>query len=659
MSFRYFRRSLGLTVAALSFPVLAAATFHGPSPDPTPQHGPAVAPQPQQNEQEQARIDGAQRGLRTDSGQTLRQEDSGQAIQKALAHSSLGLLAIQAGDRAQAQRELEASLALLSNIPETGTLDGRRLKLIEETAALKAALSAAPSNQEGSVSSQEDESDTGTTDTEESPDLVNPEEEPDLEASEDKGDSVSEPDLSQFDVPIVLNEQVKAYIQFFQTRKWEVVNRGFQRAGRYLPMMRDVFREKGLPLDLVNLAHIESAFNYRAFSRAKASGLWQFIKATGKRYGMKISYYKDERRDPEIATRAAASYLSDLYRMFDSWPLALAAYNAGENRVQRAIDRQGTKDFWSLKLPWETQLFVPAFMAITIISKNPERYGFSRPVEKEWEVERTMVPGAVRLREIARVIDVDPVVMRDLNPALLRGITPPGPLRHEVKLPPGKRSLLLANLGRLPRIRTTSAVARSYRVRRGDTLGEIASRYRTTPAFLAALNGMKVRDPLIVGKLLRLPQAKAPAKVVGASSAAPKFAATSASAPRPSTALQSLVHIVRRGDTLWGIAKAYAVTPEELRRWNDLGRRDTLQPGWSLRVASRGAATASRQGGNVARVQTAQTVRVRYLVKRGDTLSGIARAHDVSLEELRRWNDLTHRAKLRAGQQLTIHVDKI
>lgn len=656
MGFRFFWRPLGLAVAALSFPVLAAATFHGPSPDPTPQHGPTVAPQPQQNEQEQAPIDGVQRGLRPDSGQALRQEDSGQAIQEALVHSSLGLRAIQAGDLAQAQRELEVSLALLSNIPETAPLDGRRLKLIEETAALKAALSAASRDQDGGVSSQEDESDT---DAEVSPDLVNQEEAPDLEASEDKGESVSEPDLSQFDVPIVLNEQVKAYIQFLQTRKWEIVNRGFQRSGRYLQMMREVFREKGLPLDLVNLAHIESAFNYRAYSRAQASGIWQFIKSTGQRFGMKISYYKDERRDPEIATRAAASYLRDLYRMFDSWPLALAAYNAGENRVQRAIDRQGTKDFWSLKLPWETQLFVPAFMAITIISKNPERYGFSRPVEETWEVEPTMVPGAVGLREIARAIDVDPVVMRDLNPALLRGITPPGPSRHKINLPPGKRSLLLANLGQLPRIRTTSAVARSYRVRRGDTLGEIASRYRTTPAFLAALNGLKVRDLLIVGKLLRLPQAKAPAKVVEASSAAPKFAATSASAPRPSTALQSLVHIVRRGDTLWGIAKAYAVTPEELRRWNDLGRRDTLQPGWSLRVASRGAATASRQGGNVVPAKTAQPVRVRYLVKRGDTLSGIARAHDVSLEELRRWNDLTHRAKLRAGQQLTIHVDKI
>src|SRR5574337_1128617 len=383
--------------------------------------------------------------------ETLRKpsEDEG-ALRNGLAHSSRGMQALTAGDRAKAQEELEISTGILSKISGVATSDGLRLRLIEETALLKAALSGASPDQEADSLANEQEEEN-EAETEAAPDLVVPDEAP--RPSSPGGEIVSMPelDVSNFDVPIVLNEQVKAYIEYYQTRKWGVMNRAFERAGRYLPMMRRIFRDQGLPLDLINLPYIESSFNYRAYSSAKASGIWQFIKPTGNRYGMRVNHWLDERREPEKANLGAAAYLKDLYEMFHSWPLALAAYNAGEQRIQRAIEQQGTTDFWSLRLPKETQLFVPAFMAITIIAKNPDRYGFSAPVEEPWEVERVTVPGAIELRSVAQAAGVSFDAIRDLNPALMHGVTPTAATKHEIYLPPGTKETLLANLNKLPR----------------------------------------------------------------------------------------------------------------------------------------------------------------------------------------------------------------
>jgi len=666
MSPRLFRMPLALSAAVtFSFPLLAAATPAIPLKEPAPQSGPVSTSQPQSDAVDPAKP----AAVSTDGAQTLQpptadrqgtppsQGDEEQSIKKALIHSSAGLRALGVGDRAQAQRELDASINLLSRMPETANTDGRRLKLIEETAALKAALSAASPDDDNQTSEQEDEADT-----EESPDLVNPEEEPGLESPEIKPDSLSEPDLSKFDVPIVLNEKVKAYIVFFQTKKKKLISEALDRSGRYLPMMRKIFQEKGLPLDLVNLAYIESAFKYRAFSRAKAAGIWQFIKSTGKRYRLEVNNWVDERRDPEKATRAAATYLKELFGMFDSWPLALASYNAGEQRVQRARVRQGTDDFWSLRLPKETQFYVPAFMAMTIIAKDPERYGFTSPVEEAWKVERAAVPGAIALHHIARAIDATPDKIHDLNPALRHGVTPVTYRRYEINLPSGTRALLLAQVDQLPRTRPREVVRAAgneggnrYRVRPGDTLGKIASRHGAKASQLAKLNDMGVDDTLGVGVVLNLPQGKRQGEHPIASAPANRSRTVVLSvAPRPAAPVRSPVHVVRQGDTLSGIAKAYAVTPEELRRWNDLGPRARLLPGRSLRVAIHASKTTAEAGG----ASKVSDRPVRYRIKRGDTLWEIARSHEVTPEELRRSNDLTHRAKLRVGQELTIHLDK-
>ena len=584
-------------------------------------------------------------------------EDEG-VLRNGLVHSSRGIHALTAGNRATAQEELEISTSILAKTSGIATSGGLRFQLIEEIALLKAALSGASPGQE--VMSQENEQEEDEADTEAAPDLVTPEEASRLAPAQGEIVLMPDLDLSSFDVPIVLNEQVKAYILYYQTRKHGVMSRAFERSGRYLPMMRGIFRDQGLPLDLINLAYIESTFNYRAYSKAKASGIWQFIKATGNRYGMKVNYWLDERRDPEKATRGAAAYMKELYGMFHSWPLALAAYNAGEHRVQRAIERQGTTDFWSLKLPKETQLFVPAFMAITIISKNPARYGFTPPVEELWEVERVTVPGAIELRAIARAVSVPSDVIRDLNPALMRGVTPVASAGHEISLPLGTKGILLANLDQLPRSTSrevVQAAGRWHRVKRGESLGSVASQHQTTAAVLANINEIKAGDGLKVGALLRLSPAKPSserATTLTRSTRSQTGAARTQEATPPS---RSSVHIVKRGDTLFSIARAYAVTPEELRRWNDndLRGQTKIRSGQSLQVV----AQAGKSTREVHRSAPASTVPALYhRVKRGDTLWAIARIHDVTPEKLRRWNDLGRQAKLRTGQDLMIRLSE-
>ncbi len=593
------------------------------------------------------------------SDSTLRRLGEGEEnpLRNGLVHSSRGMQALTVGDRAHAREELETLMSILSSLSGAATPSDLRLQLIEETALLKAALSGTPPDQEleRQVNEQEEEE---ASDTEAAPDLVVPEAAQGLPPLDSEIVSIPELDVSNFDVPIVLNEQVKDYIQYYQTRKWGVMSRAFERSGRYLPMMREIFREQGLPQDLVNLAYVESAFNARAYSRAKASGIWQFIKGTGNRYGMRVNYWLDERRDPEKATRAAAAYLKDLYEMFHSWPLALAAYNTGEYRIQRAIDQQGTTDFWALRLPKETDLYVPAFMAITIITKDPNRYGFVAPEEEPWEVERATVPGAVQLRAIARAVGVPFDVIRDLNPAVIRGVTPPTAAAHEINLPPGTKAILLAKLDQLPRSSSRKVVrtaGRWHRVRRGETMGLIASQHETTAARLARLNGRRVDDRLMVGTLLRLPLAQPPSKRAVTVVRATRSRTPTARAQKGTPSSRSTIHIVKRGETLWGIAQTYAVAPEELRGWNGLGRQVRLKPGQTLQVA----ALAAKSNREARRGALTSTTRALYhRVKSGDTLWEIARAHDVTPEELRRWNDLERQATLQVGQKLMIRLSE-
>lgn len=255
-----------------------------------------------------------------------------------------------------------------------------------------------------------------------------------------------------FDMPIQVNKQVRNYIYYFSTDRKEIFGRYLARSTRYLPMIKKIFADYGLPEDLAYLAMIESGFSNRARSSANAVGMWQFIKGTAVRYGLRVDSYIDERRDPEKATQAAAKYLLDLYKQFGSWYLAAASYNCGEGRVQKEIDRNlDAKNYWELvekySLPSETQNYVPQMIAATIIAKNPEKYGFKRiPYQQPLQYEQVKVSEPTSLQAVAVATGTSLDDIADLNPELLRKVTPPEYSAYLVKIPPNKKDAFLANI---------------------------------------------------------------------------------------------------------------------------------------------------------------------------------------------------------------------
>ena len=277
----------------------------------------------------------------------------------------------------------------------------------------------------------------------------------------------------KFDVPIHTNKQVRAYLVYFSTERKEVIRRYLARSTRYLPMIKSIFQEYGLPEDLAYLAMIESGFNSHAYSPAHACGMWQFIRGTGLRYGLAINSYVDERRDPEKATRAAAKYLLDLYKQFGSWYLAAASYNCGEGRVQKELNQSNHKNFWELSanqcLPNETKNYVPQMIAATIIAKNPEKFGFKRvPYLPPLAIDKVQVKETTSLKAAAMAVNVPVEEIQTLNPALLRGITPPDLPYYSLNLPAKSKEVFAKNIT-MARLESPAVASRSTRVARGGS----------------------------------------------------------------------------------------------------------------------------------------------------------------------------------------------
>jgi membrane-bound lytic murein transglycosylase D len=298
----------------------------------------------------------------------------------------------------------------------------------------------------------------------------------------------------KFDVPIQMNKQVRAYLVYFSTERKAVITRYLSRSTRYLPMIKEVFREYGLPEDLAFLAMIESGFNNKATSPAAACGMWQFIRGTGLRYGLAIDSYVDERRDPEKATRAAAKYLLDLYKQFGSWYLAAASYNCGEGRVQRELNQSNHKNFWELSanmcLPTETKNYVPQMIAATIIAKNPEKFGFHRvPYQPPLKVDKVKVDEPTSLKAVAFAINMQSEDIQVLNPELLRGVTPPASPKYVLNLPPNTQELFNKNitLARIEHPAVASAPVQTAKKKNGRQHYSRSRRAASLPAAAAAL----------------------------------------------------------------------------------------------------------------------------------------------------------------------------
>ncbi len=397
------------------------------------------------------------------------------------------------------------------------------------------------------------------------------------------------------DVPIPLNDRVLAYVQLFQGRLREWFENGLSRGTQYLPMIHGVFRAEGIPLDLAYVALIESAFKPTALSRAKARGVWQFMRGTAIENGLKHDWYIDERADPEKATVAAARYLKTLHRMFDGdWHLALASYNGGPGRVQRALRASGARDFWELSasgrhLPRETREYVPMILAAAIIARNPVLYGFNVVAQEPIAYEKVPVPRAIDLRRVAEWTGTSIDAVQTLNPELRRLTTPARYPNYEVKVPVGTAELLRA---RLATAAPQEFTAFNYHtVRRGESLSSVASRYKIGRTALADANGLRNTARLSIGQELIIPRGSAP--VVAARTPVRRPARTAPAVASATTAAADgghLVYEVKRGDTLFRIARLFETTVDAIKNWNRL-RSNRIVPGDRLTIyATRTAA---------------------------------------------------------------------
>ncbi len=334
------------------------------------------------------------------------------------------------------------------------------------------------------------------------------------------------------DLPIIQNNFVDNYITFFQTVFKGRLEQGLGRSGRYLPMMQETLAGLNLPKDLVYIALIESNFNVKAYSRAKAVGPWQFITGTGKQYGLRIDHWIDERRDPVKSTKAAARYLKDLYAIFNSWPLAMASYNAGEGRVMRAMARTQMDDFWTLSsvgaLPRETRNYVPQFMAATLIAKNPAAYGFSVEYETPVPYDEIEIRKPTSLLTVARAAKISVEEIKTYNPELKKDRTPPNYPNYLLKLPLGTKATFLENIAKIKEVdhavqtvrkiksKKMKAViqaelargdsSRTHQIRQGETIGSISRKYGVSMKQLLEANRLQKNSRIRIGRSLVIPK---------------------------------------------------------------------------------------------------------------------------------------------------------
>jgi membrane-bound lytic murein transglycosylase D len=371
------------------------------------------------------------------------------------------------------------------------------------------------------------------------------------------------------DLPLTVNDQVLSFLNFFQTpRGRAIVETGLRRGGRYRDMISRVLQEEGLPQDLIYLAQAESAFQPQALSRAGARGIWQFLAWRGNEYGLRHTWWVDERQDPEKATRAAARHLRDLYGKYGDWYLAMAAYNCGPGNVQKAIERTGYADFWELYkrnvLPGETKNYVPIIVALTLIAKDAAHYGIQADPEPPVPTDVVKPGRAIDLRLVAETIDVDVETLRSLNPSLLRLATPDDP-SFELHLPAGTSQRFSAEIADIPADKWVSW--RRHRVEAGETLTTIGKKYHVTPVAIAAANNLEHGAALDAGQKLIIPATQEQTEIKR----------------------RLVSYRVRRGDTLLGIADRYSVSPDDVRKWNRL-RSNHVNRGMVLRIYALGAA---------------------------------------------------------------------
>jgi len=428
-------------------------------------------------------------------------------------------------------------------------------------------------------------------------------------------------------IPIVMNKHVEAEIALFTTgRERNFFFEAYQRSGKHRARIISALKEAGLPVELSWLPLIESGFKVNAYSKARALGLWQFIPSTGYKFGLKRDLYIDERLDPLKSTAAAIAYLKELHAIFGDWTTVLAAYNCGEAKVLQLIRNQNINyldNFWDLyeRLPRETARYVPRFLATLHIVNNLANYGLEKvEVAAPLEYETVEVSKPVHLKDVAQKIDTTEKILKELNSELRYQVVPKN--GYALKVPEGKAQVLIAKLDEIPVSSKPIQSFAYHTVKRGETLSTIAQRYHTSINALMRANNLCKSHYIVAGKLLKIPQ-------TGSLPAAPQQSSA------PST------HVVKRGDSLWLVARRYGTNVEQLRKLNNLSTT-TLHTGQVLKISGSNNETLSEHGLNT------------YQVKPGDNPLKIAQRYNMSLNRFLHINQLTHRSTIYPGQMLYV-----
>ncbi len=424
-------------------------------------------------------------------------------------------------------------------------------------------------------------------------------------------------------IPLVTNSQVESYIRYFQGKGRKGFNIWLRRYVQYRDLMLPILKEHDLPEELIVVSMIESGLDPKAVSRAKAVGLWQFMYSTGKQYGLERNWYIDERQDPIKSTEAAAKYFKDLYKEFDNWYLVLAAYNTGPGRLNRALKLHETSDYWQLySLPKDTKNYIPYFLSSAIILREPEKYGFKIPKSNPLKYDEVTIEKSADLTVLAKAADTKRSTIQRLNPELRQPATPSnGP--YKLNIPYGKKDSFYKKFNALPDDQKFAVQKVEHRVKKGENLISIASKYRVSVADLQTINNISNINRLSIGQRLKIPVKG------GVYSNYP----------------EKIIYKVKSGDTLGHIAEKYNTRAAEIRKWNNMGNSSNIYPNQKLSLFVK------------RKPDKDTTIKNVYIVKSGDTLSGIADKYNINLSKIREWNNMKKNSyRIYPGQKLTLFV---
>lgn len=448
------------------------------------------------------------------------------------------------------------------------------------------------------------------------------------------------------DIPLEVNANVMRIIRFFQSDASESFELWLKRKGTYQEMFEAILESNDLPKELVYLAMVESGFSPRAYSWAHAAGPWQFIYGTGRTYGLRRDWWVDERRDPEKSTRAAAKYLKDLYAEFGDWYLVMAAYNSGSQRVKRAMKRNNTDNYWELTtLPRETRNYVPSFIAATIIGENAAAFGFDVTPESPLSYDEVTIGGSINLSVLSKAAGVNVSELIRLNPELRRKSTPPTSKGYKLLIPYGTAELFNKNFAELPEEERTGTI--KHKVRRGEALSAIATKYGVSLNQIISLNSIRNRNSIRAGSTLLIPTN---GKVLRLTKS--KRVESPSETPPNSYAIK---YKVRKGDTLGHIAEYFNTTALRLRKWNGLRYGKPIYAGEVIKVYIPNYLKLSQP---IFSVADPSLFLMRYSVRKGESLSSLESKFDVKKDEIKLWNSLK-KNDISEGEILDIWTMKV